>query len=332
MAHSIRAFVGSTDVFQHDWLHCPLASVPLAQGMHLVPITHELWEQVHEEAMTPPKKAHFRVSGWRDRERAFFLRLSSHGPVAFIETEYFGGSGNQGAIVAKHGKITFGPRVAPSGIINQALRRMEISKNGNVFDEFDAMELWRFRNNLDILRAFVRRNWLRAWFVLPESEISELERVADSVHKTVIERAPSGLYRCPPPTAEQNPVEEFLMEKCDSMHDFDLSQPDFWWVAEFFRVTRGIALVPKRRHPLAQHLRDKTDVAHTCWTPTRARLALSTLEAADDLQREFARFTPQIYDSSPPSPLADRFDDVVAFLKLFFESITSTTIGILVDV
>ena len=73
-----------------------------------------------------------RASNWRKAELAFLARLSIGGAVAFIDTNYFGGDGNQGAIAARDGSIVYGPRTAPSGIVNQgvAIARRCMPKRG----------------------------------------------------------------------------------------------------------------------------------------------------------------------------------------------------------
>jgi hypothetical protein len=67
--------------------------------------------------------------------------------LVYVETEYFGGDGGQGAIVAHRGDIFFGPAEG-DGSINAALRLLEAKKDG-AHDEFDAVGLGRFRSNED---------------------------------------------------------------------------------------------------------------------------------------------------------------------------------------
>jgi len=67
--------------------------------------------------------------------------------VAYVETEYFGGDGGEGAIVARGGKIVFGPAEG-EGSINAALQLLGAKKEGGR-DEFDSIELGRFRSNED---------------------------------------------------------------------------------------------------------------------------------------------------------------------------------------
>jgi hypothetical protein len=51
------------------------------------------------------------------------LRRSSHqGPLAYFETEYFGGLGGQGAAVFQNGELIFGPHWAEIGPIDRALK------------------------------------------------------------------------------------------------------------------------------------------------------------------------------------------------------------------
>ena len=333
MAHSILAFVGRSGMFDRPWLTCPAAAAPLAQNMRLVALTHELWENIyaHTDASQSPRHASMRASNWRKAELAFLARLSAGGAAAFIDTNYFGGDGNQGAIAARDGSIVFGPRTAPSGVVNQALRLLGVTCQKDDFDEFDALGLGRFRDNAKIIRAYLQSNWLRAWFVLPESYLSKLEEMADLQPKSSILRASSGLYSCPRPPSGDNPVEEFLMEKCSSMHAFELSQERLWWMNDFFLNTRGVALLPQKTHPFADRMEEKTDIRLVMWTASQAQAAIAALAPDVNARSEFAGFRSPIYHTSPPRELTKGFRAAAEFLRSFFGEIELGSVGVLVD-
>ena len=67
--------------------------------------------------------------------------------LVYFETEYFGGEGSQGAVLARSGKIIFGPEYRYHSI-NLALREIGVDKKAER-DEFDALGLHRYRDNED---------------------------------------------------------------------------------------------------------------------------------------------------------------------------------------
>ena len=90
------------------------------------------------------------MSAWAARESLGF-------PLAYVETNYQGGPGEQSAIVWAGGRIVFGPATTDTGeprtpllegAINRALRHLGVER-GDVIDEFDALGLGRHRLNED---------------------------------------------------------------------------------------------------------------------------------------------------------------------------------------
>ncbi|UMP00465.1 hypothetical protein [Amycolatopsis sp. EV170708-02-1] len=85
---------------------------------------------------------------------------SQDGAVAYVEAEYFGGTGTQSAQVWERGETVLGPLhvgedepgPADGSPISQALRRLGVLK-GDHFDEFDAAGLGRHRVTDDWLSA-----------------------------------------------------------------------------------------------------------------------------------------------------------------------------------
>lgn len=66
---------------------------------------------------------------------------------AYIETEYWGGTGDQGAVVFQAGMITFGPKRAPCGVINEALAKLGVVSTDPTIDAFDHLGLGQYRSN-----------------------------------------------------------------------------------------------------------------------------------------------------------------------------------------
>jgi hypothetical protein len=82
---------------------------------------------------------------------ALWIReVSSAGRVAYIETEYFGGIGEQAAAVWEDGRLIMPATLAPSGPINEALKLLGVQRTATQ-DEFDVAGLGRHRRTTDWL-------------------------------------------------------------------------------------------------------------------------------------------------------------------------------------
>lgn len=75
------------------------------------------------------------------------LSTTSKSPVAYIETEYFGGHGEQTAVFWVGGKIQYFGQNS-YGPINHALRTLGVKATADL-DEFDTVGLARYRSNRD---------------------------------------------------------------------------------------------------------------------------------------------------------------------------------------
>lgn len=127
--------------------------VPLGQHLSLLPMTDAIFDAVITDA--PPPTGFWKMPAGFDRKLA---ACSTDGPVAYIEAEYFGGTGSQNAQVWDGGHGALGPLhlaenqpAPPDGSpISQALRRLGVDK-GDHYDEFDAIGLNRHRDTDDWL-------------------------------------------------------------------------------------------------------------------------------------------------------------------------------------
>lgn len=78
------------------------------------------------------------------------LRTASKmGSIAYVETDYFGGTGRQGAIVFSKGDVTLGPLTGESGAINEALTVLGAPARSERQDAFATIGLDRHRFNED---------------------------------------------------------------------------------------------------------------------------------------------------------------------------------------
>jgi hypothetical protein len=71
------------------------------------------------------------------------------GEFAYVETEYFGGKGGQGAVLFRHGEVAFGPAWVEQDIgpINEVLLRMGVTLKPERIDAFEAVGLRAYRSN-----------------------------------------------------------------------------------------------------------------------------------------------------------------------------------------
>ena len=125
-------------------------AISVGQGIRLVPITDATFDALRErlpDLQDPPETEFWKLSG----PVSFVAQqLSHHGPVAYVETEYFGGTGEQAATVWDLGIVRMPPTKAESGPISSALRMMGVQAEPTR-DEFDTADLGRNRSNEDWL-------------------------------------------------------------------------------------------------------------------------------------------------------------------------------------
>jgi len=142
MTYTLQAVVAGHDALQGVTIgnSGPFA---LPQGMALLPIGYDVQAQLGvpflpltdggEPALPEP------LSG-------LMRELSSRGKAAYVEAEFFGGTGVQACVLADHGCVE-PPRVSIDAI-NQALRFLGVTK-AEAYDEFDAVGLGRHRRTED---------------------------------------------------------------------------------------------------------------------------------------------------------------------------------------
>ena len=122
MSHHIRGFIADRDKLKgavKDF-DCAYVVELLANNLGFLPYTDDLWEVM---------------------KKGFFHKHNF--PVAFIETEYFGGFGEQRARVKEGREV-----LLAKGQINDALRLLGVVATPDK-DEFDVVGLGRWRDNED---------------------------------------------------------------------------------------------------------------------------------------------------------------------------------------
>jgi len=152
VAYVLHGVIGTAEVLQPCRAFAHAVVIPLGHGLYLLPMTGDLIEEVRRgDPVDPRLMPCERFPPGFDRTLADW---SQAGPVAYVEAEYFGGTGSQLAAVWQAGQLVLGPIIkaedappsaAGKSPISQALRCLGVSAGGH-FDEFDAVGLGRHRD------------------------------------------------------------------------------------------------------------------------------------------------------------------------------------------
>lgn len=145
MSHALEALVGQTHAvaeFASRWVRARVVGLP--QNFALVPLSVALREDIEELVGTDKQGRFLAFAALSDAVAEAVAEASSAGALAHIETEYFGGVGEQRAVVWEQGRVTLGP-LEDEHAVNAALRRLGVWTDGTA-DEFDTLGLSRFRD------------------------------------------------------------------------------------------------------------------------------------------------------------------------------------------
>lgn len=152
MGHAIELFIGSPRALgRGGWALGNGRVFALVQGFSALTCDREaLFEFVGRGGLGPrrPSKRAYFEGDWRCEGPsldAFGAWLSLRGAVAYVETNYFGGAGDQGACAWREGARIYGPRRADEGVINEALAAIGVVRGSG--DEFKALGLHERRSN-----------------------------------------------------------------------------------------------------------------------------------------------------------------------------------------
>lgn len=149
MGHSIQAIIANpTAVVGVRGALPGLASAPLHQGFVAFPVeADDVDAPVASGAASSADGFRILTGPFRD----FLRELSRLGPLAYVETDYFAGSGGQGAAAYSAGTALMEPGWARRGPIDRALKRIG-GRRRLLGDRFLALGLANYRSN-DTLRA-----------------------------------------------------------------------------------------------------------------------------------------------------------------------------------
>ena len=155
MAHNINGFIGPIEELQRLTTGVKSARIaPLdVEPYGFLPYTHELSTELGNK--------------WYD------LGRQAQVPIVHVETDYFGGAGEQSAAYWDgKGAKTF--KAKKSGAIDQALKLLGVQALDGC-DEYDTLGLGNYRNNVD---------WAKSADTSEEEERLEALRVLDELRKT----------------------------------------------------------------------------------------------------------------------------------------------------
>jgi hypothetical protein len=153
MGHHLRAVIGKAQPvaqLARNWVYARLVVLP--QGFALIPVTRALHEDVIElfgEDLASPHGELVTLSTALER----VVSDASHGAqLAYIETDYFGGMGDQSAIGWESGAVACVPNHGGPPI-NTVLAWMgAVANTGS--DEFDALHLGNYRDTDSVAERF----------------------------------------------------------------------------------------------------------------------------------------------------------------------------------
>lgn len=150
MGHCIRAIVApalAAESISRIWPELPRLSCE--NGFAVFPVDAALIDQRIAPDKTPTVTGDefmLLTNGFRE----LLCAMSIGGELAYVETEYFGGTGGQGALVYRDGDESMPPTWRETGIINVALKMIGLKRSIFV-DEFETAGFGLVRRNDDII-------------------------------------------------------------------------------------------------------------------------------------------------------------------------------------
>ena len=144
MAHTLQALIGEHAFLESRtkaWIG--VSCVPLRYGLDMAPLLPKQIENLFGKPETDQTSNSF--NHFHAGMRAPLEQLSIGGQLAYIETDYFGGVGGQGAVVFDNGRLVFGPDWSAIGPINAALNFLGVPESDHGYDAFDQLGLGRHR-------------------------------------------------------------------------------------------------------------------------------------------------------------------------------------------
>jgi hypothetical protein len=160
MGHHIHGFIAQLGPLGDTTVGSEKAVVlPLTQGFGFMPVMQAPPDSAGPWPFAVFERLTLTWTSWAAEQSQLF-------PLAYIETDYFGGLGMQAAIAWQAGRIKFGPEQSKSewvngqfsstplldSAINHSLRLIGVVR-GTHIDEFEALGLGQYRSDEDWLAS-----------------------------------------------------------------------------------------------------------------------------------------------------------------------------------
>ena len=150
MGHSVQLIIGRGDAVQAFLRQWPGSrAVELRGGWQAIPVEDALYAAIEARAPGATRPPGLDMSPF-GLELALAAATEAGGGLAYVETEYFGGTGEQSAMAFVDGREAVAPQRARGGggAINQALRAIGVTRSV-ADDEFDTIGLGERRSMTD---------------------------------------------------------------------------------------------------------------------------------------------------------------------------------------
>lgn len=152
------------------------------------------------------------------RRQWFDIGKDAQKPIAHIETDYFGGGGEQSAAVWKDGKKVFRKKGGGSAI-DQALKMIGVIAQGGR-GEFDTLGLGHWRSNLDWVKAEImvrnKEGRRKQWTLMVDAVVAQRKEVT---WEEFLEMATSNAYEeCHARIMLEKMMEDGRLERTDDKY------------------------------------------------------------------------------------------------------------------
>ena len=145
MGYYLQAVIGRVSL-ECDFGFPSARVITLRQGLRMIPVTDALFDEI-QASLPGGGESQQRFEKFSPAVARWVRELSARGLAAYVEAEYFGGTGGQGAVVWRQGETVLGP-IHSDDAINRALRVFGVEAGGGL-DEFDAVGLGLQRSTDD---------------------------------------------------------------------------------------------------------------------------------------------------------------------------------------
>lgn len=145
MGHSVQLIIGKglgVQAFLRSWSMA--RAVELRGGWQAIPMSDDLLGEIEGQAAGAQRSAELDMAP-AGLERAMADATLEGGALAYVETEYFGGTGGQSAMAFANGREVMAPQRSRGGAINEALRGIGLLREAGK-DEFDTIGLGERRS------------------------------------------------------------------------------------------------------------------------------------------------------------------------------------------